>query len=50
MTATVATFFIGRDAENQEAELAEARAIEELHTEIDALRRDIQALIKAREH
>ena len=50
VTATLATFFIGRDAENQEAELAGARAIEELHAEIAALRRDLQALIKAREH
>jgi voltage-gated potassium channel len=49
VTATLATFFIGRDAENHEAELAGARSIEELRAEITALRRDIQALIQARE-
>jgi voltage-gated potassium channel len=50
VTATLATFFIGRDAENHEAELAGARSIEELRAEITALRRDIQALIQAREY
>ena len=49
VTATLATFFIGRDAENEEAELASARSIAELRAEIAALRRDIQALLKARE-
>jgi voltage-gated potassium channel len=48
VTATLATFFIGRDADNHEAELAGARSIEELRAEIAALRRDIQALRKAR--
>jgi voltage-gated potassium channel len=46
VTATLATFFIGRDAENQEAESAGARSIEELRDEIASLRSDIQALIK----
>jgi voltage-gated potassium channel len=46
VTATLASFFIGRDAENEEAELAGARKIEALQTEIAALRRDIQVLIE----
>jgi voltage-gated potassium channel len=37
VTASLATFFIGRDAENQEAELAGALAIRELRAEIAAL-------------
>ncbi|MFP5261574.1 MAG: ion transporter [Blastocatellia bacterium] len=49
VTATLASFFIGRDAENQEAELAGARSIEELRDEIISLRNDIQALIKRRD-
>ncbi|MBD1925508.1 ion transporter [Trichocoleus sp. FACHB-90] len=44
VTATLATFFIGRDAENEEAELASAKSIAALHQEIAALRADIQAL------
>ena len=44
VTATLATFFIGRDAENEEAELASAKSIAALHHEIVALRADIQAL------
>ena len=44
VTATLATFFIGRDAENEEAELASAKSIAALHQEIVALRADIQAL------
>jgi voltage-gated potassium channel len=47
VTATLATFFIGRDAEDQETELAGARSIQALRAEIAALRRDIQVLIKA---
>jgi voltage-gated potassium channel len=49
VTATLATFFIGRDADNHEAELAGARAVAELRAELAALRRDIQTLIQARE-
>ncbi|HEY9676059.1 MAG TPA: potassium channel family protein [Waterburya sp.] len=44
LTATLATFFVGRDAENDEAELAGAKSIEALQEEIKALRADIQAL------
>lgn len=41
ITATIATFFVGRDAENEEGELAGAKSIEALHAEIAALRADI---------
>lgn len=44
LTAVLATFFIGRDAEDNEAELAGAKSIDTLHTEIQALRAEIQAL------
>ena len=49
VTATLDTFFIGRDADNKEAELAGARSIEELRGEIASLRSDIHALIKSRD-
>ena len=44
VTATLASFFIGRDAESEEAELAGARAIKELRSEIAALHAEIRAL------
>ena len=44
MTATLATFFIGRDAENEEAELAGAASIAALRAEIAALRDEIRGL------
>jgi voltage-gated potassium channel len=44
LTAAIATFFVGRDAEDGEAELAGAKSIEALHTEIRALRAELQAL------
>lgn len=44
VTATLATFFIGRDAENQEAELAGAQSIEALRQEIAELRAEVRAL------
>jgi voltage-gated potassium channel len=49
VTATLATFFVGRDAENEEAELASTRFIEELHREITTLREEIQALMQSHE-
>jgi len=45
VTATLATFFIGRDAEDQEAEIAGAQSIKELRTEIAALRADMRLLL-----
>jgi len=44
LTAAIATFFVGRDAEDDEAEIAGAKSIEALRAEITALRADIQAL------
>ena len=46
VTATLATFFIGRDADDEEAEVAGARSIAALREEIAALRADVRALAK----
>jgi len=43
VTATLATFFVGRDAENDEAELAGARQLAALREEVSALRDEIHA-------
>jgi voltage-gated potassium channel len=48
LTATLATFFIGRDADNPEGEVAGEASVNALREEIAALRRDIQALSNAR--
>jgi len=48
LTGAIATFFIGTDAENDEAEIAGAKSIQALHDEIAALRADIQALSRQR--
>ncbi|RAM48750.1 MAG: potassium channel protein [Hapalosiphonaceae cyanobacterium JJU2] len=45
VTATLATFFIGRDADDDEAELAGAKSIQVLQDEITALRGEIQELL-----
>jgi voltage-gated potassium channel len=45
LTATLATFFIDRDAESDDAELAGAKSIQALQSEIIGLRTDIQALV-----
>jgi voltage-gated potassium channel len=42
VTATLATFFIGRDAADTEAELAGAKSIDEMRAEIAALREEIR--------
>lgn len=44
VTATLATFFVGRDAESGEAELAGSRELTALREELVALRRDIRTL------
>lgn len=49
VTATLATFFIGRDAENEEAELAGAKGIAELRAEVAALRAEIRLLISEKQ-
>lgn len=46
ITATIATFFIGRDAESKEAEIAGAKQIEELKNEIKMLRKITEELYK----
>lgn len=47
VTATLATFFVGRDAESEEAGIAGARSIAALRTEIAALREEIRLLNRA---
>ena len=42
VTATLATFFIGRDAENDEAKLAGAKQLAALREEVIALREEIR--------
>jgi len=46
LTATLATFFIGRDAENEDAEIASAKSVPAIHADINALRDEIRALAK----
>ena len=48
-TATLATFFIGRDAENEQAELPGAQSITALQAEIAALRADVHQLLLAQD-
>lgn len=44
VTGALATFFIGRDAENEEAELMGTKSIEALQAEITTLRTELRAL------
>jgi voltage-gated potassium channel len=44
VTATLATFFVGRDAENQESEIVGAEDVRALRAEIAALREEIKNL------
>ena len=44
VTATLATFFVGRDAENDEAELAGSIELTTLQEELRALREEVRAL------
>jgi voltage-gated potassium channel len=46
VTAALATFFVGRDAEDEEAEVAGAKALTALHQEITAMRAEIQVLLQ----
>lgn len=48
ITATLASFFIGRDAEDSEAELAGAQELASLREEISALRGEIRTLSERR--
>jgi voltage-gated potassium channel len=44
VTATLASFFVGRDAEDEDAELAGEKTLKELRAEIAALRTEIRGL------
>jgi voltage-gated potassium channel len=44
LTATLATFFVGRDAESTEGEIAGAVSVEALHGEIVLLREELRAV------
>jgi len=46
VTAALATFFVGRDAENDEAELAGGKQLAALRDEVIALREEIRALTR----
>lgn len=43
VTATLATYFVGRDAEDERAEVAGAKAMQELTAEVAALRAELRA-------
>lgn len=43
-TATLATFFIGSEAQSEEADLASAKSIASLHKELAALREEVRSL------
>jgi voltage-gated potassium channel len=43
VTATLATFFVGRDAADKEAEVAGAAQVESLRAEVAALREELRA-------
>jgi voltage-gated potassium channel len=44
VTATLATYFVGRDAENKDSEIIGAEDIKELRSEISQLREEIKLL------
>ena len=44
VTATLATFFVGRDADSDEGEVAGEKSINAMRTELEALRREVQGL------
>lgn len=46
VTAALASYFIGRDADNEDAELVGARPLKELRSEIAALHEELRALRK----
>jgi voltage-gated potassium channel len=45
VTAALATFFVGRDAEHDEAELAGTKQLGEIREEITALRKEVRTLL-----
>jgi len=44
VTATLATFFVGRDAENQEGEVASEQTLRAISAELEAVRRELEGL------
>ncbi len=46
VTATLSTFFIGRDAEREDAEVAGQKSIDALRVEIAGLREQVQLLAR----
>jgi voltage-gated potassium channel len=50
VTATIATFFIGRDAESSEAELAGSEQIRQLMEQISDLRDELRASVGRSPH
>ena len=46
VTATLATFFVGRDAEDGRAEVAGAAQVERLREEVAALREELRAFAR----
>jgi voltage-gated potassium channel len=49
VTATLATFFVGRDAADAQAELAGTEQVERLQAEVAALREELRAFIRREE-
>jgi voltage-gated potassium channel len=49
ITASLATFFVGRDADNDDAEIAGRKTVELLRADIASLRSEIQMLRQSRE-
>lgn len=49
VTATLATFFVGRDAEDERAEVAGAAQVERLREEVAALREELRAFARSGE-
>jgi voltage-gated potassium channel len=47
VTASIASLFVARDAEEEDGELAGARQIEALRTEVAALTRRVESLLEA---
>ncbi len=50
VTATLATFFVGRDAANKDAEVAGAEDVKQLRDEITLLREDVRLLLTDKQH
>lgn len=47
VAATLATYFIGRDAENPQSDIASEKSVEELRRDIQALQKEVHALVTA---